>query len=618
MFKINDRLLMGYATANDTLDGRHPLYNKHRSDICDRITDVCINEKSIREMSGQQKNKSIEMAILLTMKLNRFLVSLVSPMINKIALLVMLTLTLHSCNDEVWQEHYDNKILHKSDLNVYEYLKSRPDLSTFTKMVKSIGYDTVLTQNLTYTVWAPVNTVLEDVDLTDSVYVRRLVLNHISQFGYPTSVASRLKKPVLVLNNKLQNFSTTPAGTTFFDISTLAESDLAMKNGIVHILDYYSDYKKNFWEYIKETPDLDSLYKYINSLTIKELDKDKSYENTMFKDSVFKYTNYVFDNLAMLNSEDSVYTGVLPDNFAWIKAYNKIFPYLKTKESDGGVARQIADTKKLLVNNLFFNGNLKLPLSPDSIVSTSGNYFLHADRLFNGMPVNLSNGTAYVTSEIKEEPSDVWLKPTVLEAENYTIFGGVNSNYSSSILSSLGTGFTTSGNKYLSLTDVSTSSLSPISVRFPVYNYLSTRYNVYCVFVPTKSSIRDEYLPYKVTFAYSVKGTSADYDLVIDTSRVVTKVVYTSTGSSSILGKPQYTFTTKGDKVEKVLVLKNFQIPERYFYSSKTGSAAELINSIGFSIKVINATTKAEVNKPETAKFTRNIKIDCLILEPVQ
>jgi hypothetical protein len=126
------------------------------------------------------------------------------------------------------------------------------------------------------------------------------------------------------------------------------------------------------------------------------------------------------------------------------------------------------------------------------------------------------------------------------------------------------------------------------------------------------------YDEYKVTFAYSVKGTSADYDLVIDTSRVVTKVVYTSTGSSSILGKPQYTFTTKGDKVEKVLVLKNFQIPERYFYSSKTGSAAELINSIGFSIKVINATTKAEVNKPETAKFTRNIKIDCLILEPVQ
>ena len=525
---------------------------------------------------------------------------------NKISLGIILLISMFvtSCQDDFWNEHYDAPQLKKSNLNIYQYLQSRQEVSTFTKMLKQLGYDSILTKNQTFTVWAPTNDALKDVNLSDTLLVRRIVTNHIMRYSNSTLGISKKSRLVLMMDNKYLLFSASNNVYTFGG-KNIKEPDIATQNGIIHIVSEYAPYLKNIWEFISETPGLDSIRNYINSQTIKKLDNSKSFKNGVFVDSVFMNTNYIFDYLAALQKEDSIYTAILPDNSAWAIAYNAAMPYFNTQTKDGGIASQISSVKGLIVNNLFFKGAKTLPLAQDSIVSTSGNYFLHADRLFAGSQANLmSNGYSYVTSQMKNDPSESWLKPVGIEAEDFLYYGGTTSNYNSGYNSSLGTGYNISGKRYLTLTDASTSSLSTLFATFPLPGNLSTKYNIYCVFVPSTIIDTADVRPYKVKFSISYTNNLGALvkDAVVD-------------ANNSINTKVQATFTTDPTKVQKMLVLKDFALPYRWVYpQSSTTTTADILKSITLSLKVTNATSKAIT---ETAKYNRNLKIDCIILEPI-
>jgi hypothetical protein len=219
-----------------------------------------------------------------------------------------------SCREE-WDSHYYASAQNKSTKNIYQYLQSRTELSKFVQMLNIVGYDTVLTKSQTFTVWAPTNTALDNVSLTDTLAIRKLVTNYITRFSCSTLGLNNAPKTVLALNGKLIPFVKAGAGFTYAG-KQITEPDLATANGIIHIMGDYTPYKRSIWEFISETPGLDSLRTYINSLNKKVLDNSKSFQDGVFVDSVFKSTNYLFDNLAALNVEDSIYTAILPDNAA--------------------------------------------------------------------------------------------------------------------------------------------------------------------------------------------------------------------------------------------------------------------------------------------------------------
>jgi len=517
-------------------------------------------------------------------------------------ILFLITVFVTSCHDDYWDTHYNEKLLSKSSLNLYQYLQSRSELSTFTQMIQKTGYDSILSKSQTFTVWAPDNEALKTINMSDTLLVRKIVTNHITRFSYTTLGISKKAKSILMMNNKLVMFSKTDS-VYMFGGKKIVEPDIATQNGIIHIMGEYSPYMRNFWEFISETSELDSIRNYINYLTKSELDNSKSFKDGVFVDSVLKSTNYLFDNLAALKTEDSIYTAIIPNNTAWSSIYNTAMPYFKTLAKDGGSTKQIADVKKVIVNNLFFRGTKRLPLTIDSIISTSGNKFLHADRLFEGSQgYEMSNGYGYVTSQLKDNPSETWLKPIRIEAEYITSYGGITSNYTSSINSSFGTGYAVSGNYYLSLTDASSGSISVLFANFPIPSNLSSKYNIYCVFVPNKIVDSTDVRPYKVKFSISYVNSSGVLakDVVVD-------------ANNSINTKTAGTFTSDGKTVQKMLVLKNFELPYRYVYPENILTLSDFQKSISLALKVTNVTAKSDI-----VKFNRNLKIDCIILEPVQ
>jgi hypothetical protein len=526
------------------------------------------------------------------MKLKKFSVPL-------LALLAMVTL-LVSCKDE-WENHYNSKVVTRSDLNVYQYIESREDLSKFRDMIKITGYDSILSKTQTFTVWAPTNDALADVDMSDTVLVKKLVNNHITRFSQPTSgVAS---KTMLMFNKKLIVFAKGPTGYTFAG-KQIVEPDLAMSNGIIHVLAQYAPYMKNIWEFITVADGLDSLRAFMNSVNYKTFDLEGSFKEGVFVDSVFKETNYLLDTLAYLKVEDSIYTAILPDNAAWKMAYDQAFPYFNMLPNDGGVVNQIRNTQKSIINNLFFNGKYYTSQPKDSIYSTYFmNKFKSPNRLFEGAQMyEMSNGLSYVTSQLKADPKETWLQDIRIEAEE-TFWGRSTINYTPSRLSSIGTSFNVSRRSYLGLTDVALSSLSKITVTFPLPGTLSGKYNIYIVFVPTKIVDESDVRPYKVKFFLSYVNSAmaqVNFAAVAANNKVMTP--------TSAAG----TFISNPNEMEEMLVAENFEFP---YANLLNWRSPDFPKNITVALKVENATAKTTADQ---LLYNRNLRIDCIILKPVQ
>jgi hypothetical protein len=515
------------------------------------------------------------------------------------ALLAMITL-LVSCKDE-WENHYNSKVLTRSDLNLYQYIESRDDLSKFRDMLKIVGYDSILTKTQTYTVWAPTNDALAGVDLSDTVLVKKLVNNHITRFSYTTSGVT--SKTMLMFNKKLVVFAKGSNGYTFGD-KLIVEPDLAMSNGIIHVLGQYAPYMKNIWEFINETDGLDSIRAFMKSVTYKTFDLEGSFKEGVFVDSVYKETNYILDTIAHLKVEDSLYTAILPDNNAWKTAYDQAFTYFNMLPKDGGIKAQVSNTRKAIINDLFFNGKYYTAQPKDSIYSTYFmNKFKNPTRLFDGAQMyEMSNGLSYVTSQLKADPKETWLQDIRIEAED-TYWGRITTNYTASRLSSVGTSFSVSRKSYLGLTDASLSSLSKLAVTFPLPGTLSGKYNIYCVFVPTKIVDANDTKPFKVKFYLSYVNsakTQVNFAAIDANHKVLTP---TSTAA---------TFITNPNAVDEMLVAENFQFP---YANLLDWRSQEFPKNISVVLKVENATPKTAL---EQVSYNRNLRIDCIILKPVQ
>jgi hypothetical protein len=518
--------------------------------------------------------------------------------------LILITVLITSCKDEIWDSHFSDKMETRSDKTIMEYLNSRSDLSIFDQMLKVTGYDSLLTKSQTFTVWAPLDSSLAKVDMNNLAEVTKIVKNHVAYFSFPTSVVASKPKMMLMQDNKFLVFSGSSTASKL-DSKTIVDSDIAMKNGIVHVLSSYVPYKKNFYEFISETSGLDSIKAYMKSLDRRILDKDKSYQNNVFKDSVFKITNYLMDTVAAIDTEDSIYTAILPTNTAWGNAYNSMIPYFKTLTKDGGVKKQVSDVKRAIVSNLFFRGTKTLPLSPDSLTTTMNTTFYQADRLFSGAQSNeLSNGWAYVTNQLNDKPSDSWLKPIVIEAENYAYYGGVTANYTASVTSSVGSQMPVSRKSYLYLLDATVNSNQPF-INFKIPGNYATKYNVYCVFVPGSIVDPNDQKAFKVKFGISYYNSAG----------ILSSVYVDENNSPTTKSLSQATFITDPTKVQKMLVLKNFELPYRYVYPSSIQSIADYQKSISLTLKITNAALKTQY---DILNYNRNIRIDCIILEPVQ
>ena len=509
--------------------------------------------------------------------------------------LFMTGLSLVSCND-AWDAHYGLENTGKIDSNIFDYISSRSDLSIFKDMIVQTGYDSILMQSKAYTVWAPTNASLAgNPILMDTAAWKKMVSNHIATYAHPVSQADSMT--ITMLNGKrlLFNFKDT---TATMDGVTVLEKDKATNNGLVQVLSNVLPFRNNLWDHIQSQPGLDSLRAFVKSLDYKKLDMEKSYDNNVFIDSFFITSNYILQTLGKFDVEDSIYSSILPNNAAWTEAYNRISPYFKTKSTDGGAAVQRFNTQWSLIHDLFFWGRIDTPYKDSVIVSTNWNKLTNPDSLFmNAEKTTLSNGYAFQTSRLNQKPGDSWCKEIRIEAEN-AVYGRKAEYYELFTMSSLGTKFNLSRNSYVYCKATSNVWITPLTLAFNIPNTLSTKYNIYVVFVPTVIVDTTDKRPYKLNFW-------------ITTNANAPAPVYTAIGATNQLTDPL--------NVTKLLVAKNYEFPTTNIVGGnmliKAGTPQGATSATTFGIKMRNM---GNVTAAEKKNFNRDLRVDCLILEPVQ
>lgn len=515
-----------------------------------------------------------------------------------------------SCTD-VWDEHYSNAVtVNKNNQTLTEYINSRPDLSTFASMLRVSGYDSILSKSQTYTVWAPADAALQQVDLKDTLTVTNLVKNHVSRFAYPTSVVDQ--QMVYMLDKKNVLFSKGSTGYTFGGKTVKTDSsDIAVKNGILHTINGFVPYKLNIWEYITTAPGLDSLRNYLNGQSIYKFDPDKSVEIGTNKygqsvyDSVIVFSNPILDKIGAVNDEDSVFTALLPNNAGWAKAFNRIKSGYKTYGL-GAADSTRKYTQNALVQNLMFKTSLADTTGIASLTSTTGAVISKPGYLFTGSQRSeLSNGYVYVTDSLRYKAADTYQRPIVVEAENSTYGRSYSTAFATlNVQTSLGTAFTgqVSNDKYLVVVPTTPNDVD--TVTFPIPNTLSGKYRIYCVFVPTNISDATTAKTNKVKFFFSYMDSQANAPKQVKDAAIIVgnKIATTATATAA-------TFTTKANQITKMLVTE-YTFPYCNLYNP-----AMPTSSITTRLKVVNASKIVD----EIKGFSdRTMRIDCIVLEAVQ
>lgn len=515
-----------------------------------------------------------------------------------LSILLLTAMAFVSCNED-FDDHYkeDSSIVPGESL--MELIEGNPELTTFASMLKLVEYDKVLNSDQVYTVWAPLNSALTEVDLTDKDEVLRTVQNHITRFSRTAS--GTFSNTIYMVNKKLINFRTTSSGDSFFGGVTLKEKNRGARNGILHTIEGQVPFVYNIWQYL-QTEGLDSIGNYLYSFTDKTFNPyqsiliDINEDGLAVYDSVFIETNrfwfiarsYNF-GLGSMQLEDSIYTMILPTNEAWREAYDRIKPYFKTNAPNAD-SLQRENTQFAIVQDLLFRG----PVYPenygsgDSLVSTRAGVFHNPSYLFEGaVRESLSNGWVYKTDLLRHNYWESW-NPTIrVEAENaeYEYTETVSTvlpryDFNNNKLSGFG---------YLDVVGVGGTASN---VNFEIPNTLSTAYNIYCIFAPDS-----------LTYASNPQKSRARFDITYFNR---TNGRWLPLGSG---GKPGSQIIPKDNLIQpstmtKMLVAENFVFPNANINEDR----------ITIRIKVTSYLERTDSNK----EFKNRMKIDCFLLEPVR
>lgn len=383
-----------------------------------------------------------------------------------LATLPMLT----SCSD--WDDHFgtDTSVTDSQRSSLWTNIESNPELKQFASLLKKTGYDELLNQSQTYTVWAPKDNTF-DYDALNSLSAdrvqRQFVENHIARNNYPAS--GQISENIYMLNKKVMSFASTPEGYTMQNVSLQLPS-IGGNNGTIHQLNGKVPFLANLYESLNnEQFRIDSISDYFHSYDTLMLDQQRSVEGPAvngeitYLDTVYTEYNklYSFYN-AYINREDSNYSMLIPTNDAWKKAKAHVSQFYQypeefkvrvfiTKSTSKDSTIQIVNpihlqdsvSTSLLLDNLFFNNRLYdnkhlvdlqdgQELNCDSLRSTMGGIF-YADfakqMLAGAKRMDKSNGIAFIIDEFNEPSWVNWCPPIKVEAENTTYLGGYKETY---------------------------------------------------------------------------------------------------------------------------------------------------------------------------------------------
>lgn len=453
---------------------------------------------------------------------------------------------------------------------ILEFIRSNSQCTTFAKMIEIAGFQNKLDSR---TIWIPINDALKDIDLTDTLTVKRIVYTSmIKGFLYYKSFQGTTT--IQTLNNKKIKFF--HEGTTCMaDGNELLETDIECMNSLINISKGYNKGTDNIGEYLMSPNVCSEMATFVkNHVSM----KDSLYQNDI--------------NLpSSLFCEDSITTALVPDTKSWTETYNFLYPCCVVPNDDENKTKQSDYVKSLILQDCFIRGNLLLP-PEDTLTATSGNLITNLQVLLDTQKqTELSNGVSYSISDAPFFKKNKTKENVIVEAEDSSL-GRSNLNSTVSISSYNAGNYDISANKYLKV-EPSTVSLSNFSnVTFPIVGTFTQKYNIYCSILPGSVIDTANHKPTKLRFYISYQDS---------TGALVNAYVNSSNNfiTSSGVGA---TFVTTPNLQNKMFVTQ-IDLP----FCNLSRNNPTLYLKIEDVVKIT-----------EISNYDRTFYIDSIILEPVE
>jgi uncharacterized surface protein with fasciclin (FAS1) repeats len=337
--------------------------------------------------------------------------------VNKYFLMLfsLLAVGLTACQDK-WDDH---TALSEAVLNegLILQIQANPSLSKFNEYLVQTQYDQLLASSKTFTVWAPTNEALANLDpaiVSDPARLKNFIGNHISYQRYFSGPASvRVKtlsgKYLSWVDNKLDGVA----------VEASAVNQYAA-NGVVHVLTGLAAPRPNIYTFITGSTLGAKQAAYIQSRNFMDFNPDEAEIDhidpatgkPVYKPGTGLFPrNTVFERTVDIQREDSLYTQILLTDAAFDAEYNKISRFFTYPASD-----TMADlTSFHLVKDLVFRGMITPENLPDTLVSLYG-VKVPIDKGAIVQTVQTSNGMVYVMNKVDFRIQDK-VPPILVEGE---------------------------------------------------------------------------------------------------------------------------------------------------------------------------------------------------------
>lgn len=247
-----------------------------------------------------------------------------------------LMLATTSCSDFADYNSVPEDAQANSNQTLWQNIAENGQLKDFAAIVQKAGYTNVLNTPNYYTVWAPLDGTYDAQAIMakdSAAIVSQFLKQHMAEYSHLVVAGS--KERIVSLNDKIHNFD-----NGLFDGYKVTTANIASSNGILHLLEGSSQFYPNLYQAIDQLEGCDNFKKYIQQYDEYYLDKSASVVGPMvngqqtYLDSVFAKKNDVIETImnAELENEDSSYTMLIPNDAAWIQAYENIgkdYNYIK-------------------------------------------------------------------------------------------------------------------------------------------------------------------------------------------------------------------------------------------------------------------------------------------------
>ncbi len=346
---------------------------------------------------------------------------------NRYFILLMLVASIFAACNKQWDDH--NRITDASlTVNLAQQISGNPNLSSFNQYLVKSGYDKVLASSKQFTVFAPNNAAMKNVDATilaDSARLSQFVGNHISYQLYTTSLAQPTIR-VPMLNGKSETL-----GNKTIENSNIVTADQYAQNGILQIIDRAIPVKLNIWDYVTNAGGkglstdgikeqnylLSQNYQVVDSVNSKQIGVDPTTGKIILQ-PVYITKNHYKDGASDPANESTQYTFFVLADANYDANMNAELKYFTTSSTDStSKLTSFNILKDLIVPGVYSTKNEPGTIAmPDTIVSPFGVKvpISMADTIRS---YNASNGRVYVMNKINFRLKDK-IAPIIIQGES--------------------------------------------------------------------------------------------------------------------------------------------------------------------------------------------------------